>query len=162
MPNKVSRKIVLENARVMFRNFSGKEGKFNPAGRRNFHVQLPTELAEELQDEGWNVKWFTPKEPDDVPTAHMQVSFSYENYPPNIFLIAGRKKTKLDEESVEILDHAEFENVDLIIRPYNWETATGTGVKAYVDSMYVTIREDAFAKKYEDFDDGEDDETAPF
>ena len=161
--DKVTRKIVLENARIMFRNFSGKPDRFNPqGGKRSFHVLLPADLAEEMQDEGWNVKWFTPKEPDDIPDAHIQVSFSYDNYPPKIFRISGKKKTLLDEDTVDVLDNAEFENVDLVIRPYNWETATGSGVKAYVESMYVTIVQDAFAKKYEEFDDGEDPDKLPF
>lgn len=160
---KINRKIVLEDARIMFRNFSGKPDKFNPkGGKPSFHVLLKPDLAEELQDEGWNVKWFTPKEPDDIPDAHMQISFSFDNYPPKIFMISGKKKTKLDEDTVGCLDDAEFENVDLVIRPYNWETATGTGVKAYLESMYVTIVQDAFAKKYEEFDDGEDDDILPF
>lgn len=159
------RKVILENCRIMFRNFAGKAGKFNRAGDRNFHVILPTKLAEEMQDDGWNVKWFQPKEPDDEPIAHLMVSLRFDNYPPRIFLISGKKKTRLDEESIEVLDQAEIENVDLVIRPYNWETADSSGVKAYVDCMYVTIVQDTFADKYRDYegdDPFEEDDAPPF
>lgn len=159
----VDRKLVLENCKITFRNFSGEASKYNRAGDRNFHVILAPELAEELEEEGWNVKWFTPKDPDEVPNGHMLVSVAFGNYPPNIFMISGKKKTKLDEDTISCLDHAEIENIDLVIRPYNWDLGDGRcGVKAYVQSMYVTIVQDAFAYKYEEFDVGPEDEEVPW
>ena len=44
----VKNNIVIENARIGFRNFSGKEGQFNPAGRRNFCVFIETPLVNRL------------------------------------------------------------------------------------------------------------------
>ena len=48
--------LVIENCRITFKNFSGKETKFNPAGRRNFAVVLDEDTAHKLSDDGWNVK----------------------------------------------------------------------------------------------------------
>lgn len=151
--------IVIEDARIGFRNFSGKEGKFNPAGRRNFCVFLEPTLANVLVDDGWNVKFLKPREEDDEPQPYLQVAVSFDTIQPKIILISGKTKTPLDSSTVDTLDWAEIKNVDLIIRPYNWEVNGKTGVKAYVKSMYVTIEEDKFASKYAD---DIDDEECPF
>lgn len=148
----VNKNIVIENARIGFRNFSGEEGKFNPKGRRNFCVFLDTELGETLQDDGWNIRWLEPREEEDEKQAYLQVAVRYNNIPPKIVQITSRGQTILDEDMVSILDWAEIENVDVIIRPYNWEVSGKKGVKAYVKSMYVTILEDEFAHKYNDID----------
>lgn len=148
----VNKNIVIEHARIGFRNFSGEEGKFNPKGRRNFCVFLDSELGELLQDDGWNVRWLEPRDEEDERQAYLQVAVSYENIPPKIVQITSRGQTILQEDMVSVLDWADIENVDIIIRPYNWEVNGKKGVKAYVKSMYVTILEDDFAHKYNDID----------
>jgi hypothetical protein len=158
----VKSNIVIEDARIGFRNFSGKEGKFNPAGRRNFCVFLEADLAKALEDDGWNVRWLEPKDEGDSQQAYLQVAVSYDNIPPKLVLVTSHGKTVLDETSVNILDWAEIESIDLIIRPYNWSMHEGTknaksGVKAYIKSMYVTIAEDEFESKYYDVPDSASD-----
>jgi len=149
----IKNNIVIEGARIGFRNFAGKEGRFNPAGRRNFCVFIEPDLGRILQTDGWNVRWLEPKDVGDEKQPYLQVAVSYDNIPPKIVLISNRGKTLLDAESVQILDFAEIEGIDLIIRPYNWDVNGKSGVKAYVSKMYVTIAEDEFEKKYYDVPD---------
>lgn len=160
MSNERIPNLSVENARIIFRNFAGKEGKFNPAGKRSFCLLLDEETAERLSDQGWNVKTLAPRDPDDDPQPYVQVAVQFGNYPPNIYLISGDKKTKLDEDTVSILDYAEIENVDLIINPSRWEMSGKSGIKAYLKTLYVTIVENEFEKKYRDLD--EDDGDIPF
>jgi hypothetical protein len=151
---RVNDNLVIENAHLLFRNFAGREGKYNRPGQRNFCVYIDdTDYANKLMDDGWNIRALAPREDGEEPRYYLQVAVSFDNIPPTVMMITKRKKTKLDEESIDTLDFAEIRNVDLTIRPYNWVIQEGTkneksGVKAYLRSMYVVIDEDEFAEKY--------------
>src|SRR4051794_13531992 len=148
--------VLMEGVRIVFRNFQGKEGQYNRAGDRNFGVILPDDVAEAMLADGWNVKYLKPREEDEeeVETPWLAVSVNFDKgRPPNIQQITNtRGRTALNEQTVENLDWADIKNVDLIVRPYTWEVSGRTGIKAYLQSMYVTIEEDELEQKYAEMD----------
>ena len=149
--------IIMSSARILFRNFSGSPDKYNKqGGKRTFSILLDEETAMRLKEDGWNVKPLKSREDDDENHYHLAVEASYKLYPPRIYLIAGKRKTELTEDTISALDYAEISNVDITIRPYSWEVNGKTGVKAYVKNMYITVVEDEFEKKYRDYDTEED------
>ena len=146
------RKITFQERRIVFRNFSGEEGKFNSKGRRNFCLVLDADEAARMRSDGWNVRELPPREEGDDPGYILKVNVNYSGKrPPRVVLITSRGKTNIGESDLSLLDWAEITNVDLIVNPYigpGRETPT-----AYLDSLYVTIQEDELEMKYLDVPD---------
>ena len=145
--------INIEGANIIWKNFSGERDKFNP-GKRGFSVVIDDAvMADELKQEGWNVKERPLQEGADSSEQEwtLPVKLNMNRY-TQVWLIVGNHKTLLNEDTVAQLDVVDIVNCDISIRPYEWEMSGRTGITAYVDSMYVTIRENKFAEKYADLD----------
>jgi hypothetical protein len=142
----------MEGVRIVFRNFAGKEGMYNREGDRNFAVLLDDDVAEAMAKDGWNIKWLKPREDDEEQheQAYLQVSVNFKGRPPRIVMVTSRGRTNLGEDEVDVLDWADIQNVDLIVRPYEWAVNGKTGIKAYLQSIFVTIEEDELEQKYAD------------
>lgn len=142
--------VLMEGVRIIFRNFAGREGQYNREGDRNFAVLLDEAVAIAMTEDNWNVKWLRPRseEEGESPQAYLPISVNFKGRPPRIVLITSRGRTNLDEGQVEMLDWVDILNVDLIVRPYEWTVNGKSGVKAYLQSIYVTIEEDALEIKY--------------
>lgn len=145
--------VMMEDVRIIFRNFAGKEGQYNREGDRNFAVLLDEDVATAMAKDGWNVKWLKAREEGDEEQAYLQVSVNFKGRPPRIVMITSRGRNHLGEDEIELLDWADIRTVDMIVRPYEWAVNGKTGVKAYLQSIFVTIEEDALELKYAGIDD---------
>ena len=161
--------IQIDGAQIIYRNFSGRGTMFNREGDRNFCLVIPTqEIADRLMDEGFNVKIREPREEGGDPFMYMKVNVKFhpnghefERLNPEAFLITGRRKNKLDEDSVCILDNVDILNVDMDLTGSNWTAQGRSGRSAYLSKIYVTQEVDRFAARYAEEEAPEEDE-APF
>lgn len=136
----------INDARIIYRNFSGEGSKFNREGDRNFALVIPEEeIADALVKEGWNVKVKPPRDEGDSPFMFLPVKVKFNDRGPHVYLVSGRRKVKLDEDSISMLDNVDIAGVNLDVRPYDWEVNGKTGRTAYLQGMEVIQELDRFA-----------------
>lgn len=143
----------IDEAKIIFRNFEGRGDKFNREGDRNFAVVIPTEdLADRLVKDGWNVKIKPSRDDQEMPFMYLPVKIKFNDRGPNCYLVTAGKANRLDEESIGILDDVDILNVNLDIRPYDWEVNGKAGRTAYLQGIEVIQRVDRFAARYAEED----------
>ena len=139
----------IDEARIIYRNFSGAPSKFNREGDRNFAVVIDDEeIKDALIEEGWNVKIKAPREEGDEPFMYLPVKVKFNERGPKVYLKSGKATNRLDEESIDCLDHVDIVSVDMDIRPYDWSVNGKTGRTAYLQSIWVTQEVDRFADRF--------------
>lgn len=150
-------KLAIDNARIIFKNFTGKDDKFGREGDRSFSIVIEDDaLAEQLANDGWNVKPLTPRDPDEKVNHFIKVKISFKVRPPKIWLLTNHKRTLLDEDTIATLQYARIENADVVVSPWRWEVNGKTGIAAYLETLYVKIEDDPFADKYADYENRDD------
>ena len=157
----------VECAGMIYKNFSGKPTKVNPAGgKRTFSLVLTKEYAERLNSLGWNIKVkevrdqlaegeFTQTVAWDDYISNYQTQFDHaliyteivvnENseYPPKIYKVSefnGEKTMALvPPDQWYRLDESELLNVDLVVHPYTHgrSIANPDAKKGYLKTMYA-------------------------
>jgi hypothetical protein len=151
---RVEHPITLEDVRIIWKNFSGEKRLFNENGKRNFSIPLDEETALKLRDIGWNIKDNSAKvergEAQEL-GYHIPVTVKMDaRIPPRVFMIVRSKNIRipLDEDTIGLLDTAELDVVDVVLRPFNWDVNGKQGVSAYLKLMYATLQEDPLDLKY--------------
>lgn len=139
----------VDDARIVYRNFSGAPSKFNREGDRNFAVVIETqEQADALIEEGWNVKIKAPRDEGEDPFIYLPVKIKFNDRGPSVYLRSGKAMRKLSEDTVDILDNVDILSVSMDLRPYDWEVNGKSGRTAYLQSINVTQEVDRFADIY--------------
>lgn len=149
-------KIMLKGASVNSTNFAGKEKEYNPAGKRNFCVEIPEDMVDDLKAEGWNIKPSRKmNEEQTAPAYHyLPVEARFDNYPPEIYMIKDRKRIRLTEDTVYVLDDYHVKSANVLINPRCYDEHH---IKAYLAKATFYVEEDDFFK-----DDDYDDDDLPW
>ena len=141
----------IEDARIIYRNFRGEGSKFNREGDRNFAVVVPNdELKDELMEAGWNVKIKEPREGYDDPFMYLPVKIKFNSRGPAAYVKSGDRVTRLNEDTIGMIDEIDIASVDLDLRPYDWEVNGNTGRTAYLQNIAVIQNVDRFGARYAD------------
>lgn len=153
--------IEFEDATIIYRNFEGREDKYNRAGNRHFSVILTEEQAIELSDMGCNVKRTKPRDPEEEGKPYVKILLGM--YDPEIYTVIRGRKKLLQPNQYAKLDRLEIEYADLEVSRSNkeWESNGKTGYSLYLETLVCKIRESRILSKYDDYDD-DDIEELPF
>jgi len=144
--------LYIENAKLRYTNFAGAATQYKPAGQRTITVDIPPEYAQDIIDQGYNVKTKMPKNagPDAEPYYQLEVHFSYwgDKRDPIIHVISNNKMVDIYEDTVGLLDKVAIIGCDLTIKPRPYKSPIGEGISAYLVEAYITKRTSAFEDKY--------------
>nr|DAQ75946.1 MAG TPA: hypothetical protein [Caudoviricetes sp.] len=136
--------LTLENVRIIYPNFAGRESEYNTKGSREFALALDPELGQELASQGLNVKFPT----EDQPNRPVYLPVTLSNGPEiqpwiKIVLVNNGNGTIInptDVSQIIMLDEVTAgARANVIVNPYNWSTAGRTGIKAYINKLYIYI-----------------------
>lgn len=148
--------LVIEDAKLLFTNFAGSPTRFNAdGGKREFSVAIPLNLVEDLERDGWNVKYRKNRDGElDPERPYLGVKVSYKFRAPAIWLVTGGRKQLLTEETVGTLDNITIKTADVVIHPSVYDIRGQKGISAYVKELYVVMDDESasFAAKYADLD----------
>lgn len=144
----------IDGAVLIFKNFSGAGSVYNREGDRNFAIRIDDEaVANDLIERGWNVKIKPARDEDEGPRMHLPVKVKFNDRGPNVYLKSGDRMVRLTEDNVGCLDNIDMLDVELDIRPFDWEVNGKTGRSAYLQAIHVTQNIDRFAARYNHMDD---------
>ena len=162
MPRKL---LKIDSPELFMINFSGRPTDNNPQGHRQFSMVIPSEeMAEDMKADGWSV-WYT-KESDKYggpkPCITVEMRFHHEKdleyLNPKIYRCTRKKPegVLLTEDLVSDLDRDEIEDTILWINPSRWNVNGKTGIKAYVDSLWVKVEDSDPTTKFWGYPDEEE------
>lgn len=141
----------INGASICYKNFAGRQSQFNAPGDRNFCLIIPTkEMADALIERGWNVKEKPARDAYEEPFRTLKVKVVCNENGPTAIFKSGRNNTKLDEDTIGMLDEVSLASVDLDIRPFDWTIGGRSGRTAYLKGIWAYHNQDRFAARYND------------
>ncbi len=143
----------IENAVILYRNFTGAPTNLNPTGgKRTFNVCLPKEWADILRNDGWNIKTRELDEGDVIYHTEIVINENSQ-YPPRLYIASefnGKKTlTQLTPDQYKKLDEDMIVNLDLEIHPFEHNRGITGAKKGYLKNLWATLQSvNNFGGKY--------------
>lgn len=180
MSNYPTNDLILDGQRIdfelLFVNLEGRRDQFNTNGDRTFRLKFnDSEFAQQLAEDGWNVKIYTPKNTEYEPYHYLNVKAKFrvdsENVrrDPEIHRINSKNDILCGAQNMHDIDAAfqsrQVKSVDLVLNPYHWVHAgmgSGEGVTAYLSQMWVVVEDSPFADRYADLNSDFSEDDVPF
>lgn len=143
-------KVLIDDAKITWRNFAGRKDDYNRNGDRMFHVIVDDpDIADELMAHGCNMKIKHSEDRNEPPRMSFKVMVSYRFGEPTVYLKTGKNMRALTEDTIGILDGVDIERVDMdIYFGKEWTISGRTGRTAYLDKIIVIQEEDRFRDRY--------------
>lgn len=147
----------VENAVILFNNFSGAPTDLNPnGGKRTFNMCVPKNWADALRADGWNIKTKVLEEGTELYHTEIVVN---ENcaFPPHLYMVTeymGKKSlTLLPPEQYKKLDQDDIITVDVEIHPYEHGRGAAGSKKGYLKNLWATLQSvNDFGGKYSGYE----------
>lgn len=143
------------NAHIFALNFKGEEKKrngkvVNSAGTRTFCVEIDSQDAQTLKDDGWNITIRIDPETNEM-FCYLPVEVRFDPIRPDIYVVAHGNRKELDESQIHQLDQRTFSEVNLVIHPRVWfdEDLNQWRVKAFLKEGWFYIQQSRFAERWE-------------
>lgn len=151
----------IDNAVIIWKNFSGKVNRFGNSNR-HFNVVINKEVADELTKKGVLVHPYFPEEKNvgDPLFYSFDVKINFEsNYPPLVTVYTEYNGIKTHNaiglDSLAALDTISFESADCIVNIYS-STKNPGKASAYLRKLNVIHRQvDEFGGKYSKWDNSD-------
>ncbi len=145
--------LIFDREKIIFKNFSGKEGPYNAQGERSFSVIIEDPMvAQKLADEGWNIRILKSRDEDAEPNHRLPIKVTQRSRDgkgftrlPSIFKHKNSTHVRLNENTVGDLDYDDIVETSFVVRGYQYEPGK---ISAWLNSMDVVIADDPFADRY--------------
>lgn len=143
-------------AQIGLKNLEGREGRYNKEGERSFAIFLTPDQANELIEQGLNVK--PPKfdeEGNQLGRSFIKVKVRFDIYPPEVFFSRGELDNagniiirQLPSSEMRTIDNADIEFADLKVNVRGWEKGPNSGKTVYLASGVFVAKPNPMMDRY--------------
>jgi hypothetical protein len=151
--------VTIRDARIIYRNFTGKKGPYNEEGERSFSILLDAGLGGELSERGLNVKPIRQRDEDEEPMFHLPVAVSYKIRPPRVYTVTGDgvrlplRKQIMPEDVVHMMDLLDLGDCHMVLSISNYDVRGTKGKKCYLQSFFGHVLMDELEQEYSTVED---------